>query len=64
MNVSRAKEIINSPNSVEVLYNNIKVWLENVDEAKEVVYVKNLGNNEKIEVPVECLNETGNMLKM
>jgi len=64
MNVSRAKEIINSPNSVEVLYNNIKVWLENVDEAKEVVYVKNLGNNEKIEVKVEDLNETGNMLKM
>lgn len=64
MNVSRAKEIMNSPNSVEVLYNNIKVWLENVDETKEVVYVKNLGNNEKIEVKVEDLNETGNMLKM
>ncbi len=64
MIVSRAKEILNSSKNIEVVYNNEPIWIENVNEERGVVYVKNLSNNQMMEVPVTSITETGNTLEM
>ncbi|MCX7884221.1 MAG: H-type small acid-soluble spore protein [Caloramator sp.] len=53
----RALEIIKSSNNIEVLYNNKPVWIESIKG--NTVKVKDLNNNNIIEVPASQLQETG-----
>lgn len=54
---NRAIEIINSPNNIEVLYENKPVWLQSVSGDK--VKVKDLNTDKIMEVPASQLIETG-----
>jgi len=62
MQTYRAKEIINSPDKIEVLYKNISVWIENVDTTNSIANVKILDTNETLKVQVDDLNETGEVM--
>lgn len=53
----RALEIIESPNNIEVLYNNKSVWLESVN--KNAVKIKDLSSGNVMEVPASELKESG-----
>lgn len=59
MQLERASEILISPDSIEVLYNNIPVWIDSIDEARKTASVRLLTSDERIEVPVNSLEETG-----
>ncbi|RKD33436.1 H-type small acid-soluble spore protein [Thermohalobacter berrensis] len=63
MDVQRANEILNSPNNIEVLYNNTPVWIEKINSEKGTANVKMLNNNTSIEVNTKNLVETGNIIK-
>ncbi|SKA97986.1 small acid-soluble spore protein H (minor) [Caloramator quimbayensis] len=56
MLLNRAKEIINSPYNIEVVYNNKPVWLESVNENS--VKVKDLSSGNIMDVPASQLKET------
>ncbi|MBA1336447.1 MAG: hypothetical protein HPY66_2882 [Firmicutes bacterium] len=60
MQLERVYEILKSPDSIEVLYNNIPVWIDDVDEARKTASVRLLTSDEKIDVPINSLIETGN----
>jgi small acid-soluble spore protein H (minor) len=59
MQAKRASEIINSPDTIEVLYNNTPVWINSVDESKQVAGIKLLETSSVLQVPVSELRETG-----
>lgn len=56
MDSIRAKEILNSNNSIEVLYRGEPVWIENVKDTNTAV-ITNLDNKRTEEVPVYLLVE-------
>lgn len=58
MDKNRAKEIIESPQDVEVLYNNFLVWLQQVINKEELVQVEDMINNKIMKVPVKDLKES------
>jgi H-type small acid-soluble spore protein len=53
---TRAKQIMNSQATIEVLYMNSPVWIENVME-NNLAQVTYLDNNKKDEVPIYKLVE-------
>ncbi|QGU00230.1 hypothetical protein SYNTR_1636 [Candidatus Syntrophocurvum alkaliphilum] len=55
MDSSRAKEIIDSPQIIDVLHENNFVWIEGVKNNKAEVRL--LNTDEKIVVPLNELNE-------
>lgn len=59
MDIKRAKEIINSSNNIEVLYNGDLVWLENVKGDSMKIEVMNLDKNKRMSVSLDELKETG-----
>ena len=63
MIINRAKEIIESPENIEVLHNGNSVWIENVNTTNGTAQVRVLDNDNNIVVPVNELNETGRELK-
>lgn len=56
MDSERAKQIMKSPDMIQVLYQDTPVWLENVKE-NNVAEVTRLDKKDKIEVPVYLLVE-------
>lgn len=56
MDSTRAKQILNSNETIEVLYNNSPVWIENVMD-NNVARVSFLDTHRKEEVPVYKLVE-------
>ncbi|SEN35665.1 H-type small acid-soluble spore protein [Lihuaxuella thermophila] len=58
MDISRAKEILQSPERVEVKYRGVPVWIQYIDETAEkaLVYPEGSPDEEKI-VPVWDLDE-------
>jgi small acid-soluble spore protein H (minor) len=58
MNVQRAKQILESTKEIEVHYNGVSVWIQNVDEAGSTarVYRANKPDDELV-IPVEQLQE-------
>ena len=52
----RAQQIMQSPESLQVLYQGSPVWLENIN-SNNTVKVTRLDSNDKIEVPVYMLVE-------
>jgi H-type small acid-soluble spore protein len=63
MDTERAYQIIKSPDSIEVKYNNNPVWIDYIDRSKEMAAVRLLDSNERLEVPVSQLEETDNIIK-
>lgn len=56
MNYSRAKEILNSENTIEVLYNNTPIWINNLNPDNNMASITDTDKN-NIEVSVEELEE-------
>ncbi|WP_099191003.1 H-type small acid-soluble spore protein [Tepidibacter mesophilus] len=61
MILRRATEIIQSNDTVEVLYQNEPVWLENIDSRTETVYVRSIDNDKRMVVPIVELVENENI---
>jgi H-type small acid-soluble spore protein len=59
MNITRANEILNSSDNIEVLYKDSPIWIENINKEKGTVNVKMLSTNQQLEVNPEYLVETG-----
>lgn len=58
MNYDRAKEILHSDDTIEVLYNNKPVWIHDVDSANKIAKVTDSEQN-KLDVSIEELKEGG-----
>lgn len=58
MHYTRAKEIIQSPHNIRVLYRGDPVWINNLNSSSKTAEVI-LEDNHKIDVPVEDLVEAG-----
>ena len=56
MDVSRAKQILQSPEKIQVLYQDTPVWIEEVRE-NNVALVSRPGNQGSFEIPVYMLVE-------
>ena len=59
MRIERAAEILSSPNTVEVVYNNMPVWIDSVDEGRHTASIRLMETGNRIEVPVDELSESG-----
>ncbi|KXZ40629.1 small acid-soluble spore protein H (minor) [Alkalithermobacter thermoalcaliphilus JW-YL-7 = DSM 7308] len=57
MQIRRAKEIVASPENVEVIYKGKPVWIESINNQTNSAYVRYLDNSERMEVPVMELVE-------
>ena len=58
MDAQRAQEIANSPTMVNVMYNGSSIYIEHVDQQKEIVTIHPLDNpNDKQSVSVTNLTE-------
>jgi len=58
MLMKRAQEIFNSKGVLDVKYNNNDVWINELNLDKKTAMVKNLNNNQIMEVEVSDLIET------
>ncbi|MFV9510357.1 H-type small acid-soluble spore protein [Tepidibacillus sp. LV47] len=56
MKYSRAEEILNSKDTIEVLYHDQSVWIQNLNPQTETAVITNM-DNETFEVPVRELVE-------
>ncbi len=59
MNSQRAKQIIESHGVIEVKYHDSPVWIEQVLPAENEAEVTDLDTNERMNVPLKELTETG-----
>ena len=58
MNTDRAKEIVSSPDMVNVLYNNARVYMESVNDSNQTCAVHFLDDpGKKLNVPLSGLSE-------
>lgn len=58
MKVERAKEILQSPNTIEVIYQGKSVWITDIDANNQTAHVQMpTTTNNIIQVPVDQLNE-------
>ena len=55
----RASEILKSPDTIKVLYNNTPVWIDSIDETKQTAGIRLLETGNTLEVPVNELREAG-----
>jgi small acid-soluble spore protein H (minor) len=58
LNIGRAKQIVESPEEIEVHYRGVPVWIQHLNEAEETarVYTRERPDDEMV-VPVQQLNE-------
>lgn len=58
MNIQRAEEIVASPTMIKVTYNEVPIYIQNVDEKTKTarIYPLDEPGNEQ-DVPIESLNE-------
>lgn len=56
MNMQRVQEILNSKDAIQVFHNGNSVWIEDISGNQ--ARVKNLSNNNILEVPIDQLKET------
>ncbi|MDP4146784.1 MAG: H-type small acid-soluble spore protein [Bacillota bacterium] len=62
MDYQRVNEIIQSKDSIEVIYNGRSVWIEDYDKREKTAYVKDMESQKMINVSVEELEETGDLI--
>ena len=58
MKRERAEEILHSPDNIYVTYQNVPVWIDEVEE-DDTARVRDLNSNLVMEVPVAELTEIG-----
>lgn len=56
MNFERAKEIFQSPNTIEVLYQGNPIWIEELDEESQTARI-HTNDDQRMTVPVQQLRE-------
>jgi small acid-soluble spore protein H (minor) len=56
MNFERAKEIFQSPKTIEVLYQGNPIWIEELDEESQTAHI-HTNDDQRMTVPVEQLRE-------
>lgn len=61
MDYERAKEILNTENTIEVFYNDQSIWINNLDPQTNTAQVTTGTDEENVEVPIDALVE-GNRL--
>ncbi|WP_336775747.1 H-type small acid-soluble spore protein [Paenibacillus sp. MMO-58] len=65
MDINRAKEIAASPVMEDVKYNEMQVYIQHVDDARETARIYPLSNPEQeLEVPVRSLVEQSSTMGM
>lgn len=64
MQQNRAAEIISSSFNFEVTWHGKPVWIESVDKVHNRAEIVVLGSQDKWEVPIDDLEETGNFESM
>jgi len=64
MQRNRAAEIISSSFNFEVTWHGKPVWIESVDKVHNRAGIVVLGSQDKWEVPIDDLEETGNFESM
>lgn len=57
MFIRRVHEILNTSDTVNVVYQNNPVWIEDVDNNRETAYVRFLDSSSRLEVPIIDLIE-------
>lgn len=57
MDLKRVEEIINSKGVINVFYKNDPVWIEGIIQEEASAHVKNLDNNQTLNVPISDLIE-------
>lgn len=57
MFIRRVHEILNTTDTVNVVYQDNPVWIEDVDNNRETAYVRFLDNSSRLEVPIIDLIE-------
>lgn len=58
MDLQRAKEIINSPDNIQVLYQDKSIWIESLNEEEQTAMVTTDAQfKEKMTVPIGQLEE-------
>jgi small acid-soluble spore protein H (minor) len=58
MSYERVKEILASPTTIDVTYNNIKIYIEDVDETNKTANIHYLNHPDyTLEVPINSLSE-------
>lgn len=57
MDISRAREILESKDSIDVLYHGSPVWIEGLSNNNMAEVTKLKGFKQRIEVPVNMLEE-------
>jgi len=64
MNISRAEEIINSPDIIGVQFQSSNVWIEKVNKERNTAQVTNLEDHQTIDVAIDQLMETKAPVKL
>jgi H-type small acid-soluble spore protein len=64
MDIKRVKEIMSSPENIEVLYNRHSVWLDGVDDKAGRVKIRILDMRENVYVPVDDLVDTRKIINI
>lgn len=64
MDIERVKEIMSSPENIEVLYNRHSVWLDGVDDKTGRVKIRILDMGENVYVPVDDLVDTRKIINI
>ncbi|NLM13407.1 MAG: H-type small acid-soluble spore protein [Epulopiscium sp.] len=59
MKPERAAEILNSPEQLEVLYQNEPVWIEDINNRNQTAVVRFIGSHHSRTVDLKDLSETG-----
>ncbi|WP_425059586.1 Small, acid-soluble spore protein H [Sporomusa carbonis] len=63
MKVTRAEEIMKSPDIIGVKYRNNYVWIEDVDKEHNTAHVTYLEKRNTLHVDVDQLEETGSVIR-
>jgi H-type small acid-soluble spore protein len=56
MDIERAKEIMNSPETIYVTYQNIPVWLDEIEDHHQIK-IRDMNSNIQMDVPVKEIQE-------
>lgn len=62
LSVDRVRKIMDSNSNLEVVYNNVPVWIEDINDKRNTVQIRNLRDNNCLIVPPSDLTETGRIL--
>ncbi|GAA0178022.1 hypothetical protein SH2C18_11440 [Clostridium sediminicola] len=59
LSLDRARDIMKANSNIEVIFNNTSVWLEDINDKRDLVQVRSLSENECMVVHPSELTETG-----